>query len=59
MRLSAILPWFAFLFGATSAALSFLDTRSARTAHAYPVSSAGVDHEEVSEKKAKIAAQDV
>lgn len=53
VRLSAILPWFAFLFGLTSAVLSFLESRGARRhSHAYPVSSSGVDREDVKEKDA-------
>lgn len=60
MRLSAILPWFTLLFAISSAVLSFLDKRSARKVNAYPVSSEGIDREEVSEKdKARIAQQDV
>lgn len=61
LRLPAVLQWFAFLFGTTSAVLSFLDARGTRTIKAYPVSSAGVDREEeVSEKdKSRIAQQDV
>lgn len=60
MRLPAILPWFTFLFAAIATALSFVGSSHARTATAYPVSSAGIDRENVSEKeKARVAQQDV
>ncbi|GJE92405.1 hypothetical protein PsYK624_085590 [Phanerochaete sordida] len=60
LLLPAVLHWFTFLFATTSAVLSFLDTRSARKVNTYPVSSAGIDREEVSEKdKARIAQEDV
>ena len=53
VRLSAILPWFAFLFGLTSTVLSFLESRDARRhSHVYPVSSSGIDREDIKEKDA-------
>lgn len=50
VRLPAILPWFTFLFGTTSSALLFAEARNTQRTTAYPVSSAGVDRQERSEK---------
>lgn len=54
LRLSAVLPWFAFLFGTTSAVLSFLDThdRYQHSAQTFPARAAEVDtsESEVNEK---------
>ncbi|CCM01785.1 uncharacterized protein FIBRA_03852 [Fibroporia radiculosa] len=44
LRTGAILPWFAFLFGATSAALSYVYARQAATAN-HSTSSAGYVNE--------------
>ena len=49
VRLPAILPWFTFLFGLTSAGLAFAASRRHVAPHLYPVSSAGVDMSEQSE----------
>lgn len=73
LRLPAILPWFTFLFGITSSALLFAEARNTSRAATYPVSSAGVDQKERSEKdqasvdqqevsekeKAKVASEEV
>ncbi|EKM48786.1 uncharacterized protein PHACADRAFT_266141 [Phanerochaete carnosa HHB-10118-sp] len=65
LRLPAILMWFTLLFGVTSAVLSFLDARSARTVRsggeAYGVSPAtdGGSHEGVAEKEKQRMSQDV
>ncbi|KIP09364.1 hypothetical protein PHLGIDRAFT_18654 [Phlebiopsis gigantea 11061_1 CR5-6] len=54
LRLSAVLPWFAFLFGTTSAVLSFLDTHDhyQHSAQTFPARAAEVDtsESEVNEK---------
>ena len=68
VRLSAVLPWFALLFGATSAALSFMDTHEPQhSAPVFPARAADDNSEtEVSEKgkisekeRARVAQEEV